>query len=76
MYKKEKKVLDMSYVMRYDEPVTHTLLMHLMPSGFAWLADIENEGAVDNDSLALATAMYSLRHYGPLGPRDGTEYLQ
>jgi len=74
MLKKEKKELDNVYAMRYTDPVTHVLLMHLMPSGFAWLAAEDDCEAVDNDSLALATAMYSLRHFGPLGPRDGTEW--
>ena len=46
----------------FVDGVSHALLAQLMPYGFGWLADAEQPAAVDNDSLALATAIYSLRH--------------
>ena len=76
MYKKSKKVLDSPYDVDPREPVTHTMLMHLMPAGFNWLVDVDNSATVDGDSLAVATAIFSLRHYGILGPRYSKEWLQ
>jgi len=76
MYEKSKKVLDKPYAVDYSEPVTHILLMQLMPPGFNWLVDIEDGSAVDGDSLAVATAIFSLRHYGILGPRYSKEWTQ
>ena len=80
MYKKSKKVLDTRFDSPFElgdaDPVTHMLLMQLMPPGFNWLGDIENSATVDGDSLAVATAIYSLRHYGILGERYSKEWLQ
>ena len=75
MYKKSKKVLDTPLTYSPSEPVTHMLLMQLMPSGFNWMVDAENSATVDSDCLTLATAIYSLRHYGLLGPRVHKEWL-